>query len=116
MGYESLYERFLTAAPSGRRVQVEFQKAGMLSAGDNPELYFFRVDSEQAVVAISGSALKAFQQHRYLTREEKIDLAGLWLKKAIEGGRALSAENLHIHVAELNLLASELALPGVRME
>ena len=75
MGYESLYERFETARPGGHRASVQFQKAGMLAAGDQPELFFFRVGAEDVVVGVSGSALRGFQQgHRYLSREEKIDV------------------------------------------
>lgn len=84
----------------------------MLAAGDNPELYFFQVDEGEAVVGISGAALKGFQQRRFLSREEKIDLAGLWLKRAIEAGQTLAAENLHIRAGELRQLAADLGVAG----
>ena len=59
-----------------------------MTVGDRPELYFFAVSGEEVVVAISGSALKKFEEtRRRLSREEKIDIAGLMLKRAMEAGK-----------------------------
>ncbi len=111
MAYEPLYERFEAVGPDGQRRDVGFKKAGFLALGDQPELYFFSVAGEQAVVAISSQALRRFQGgRRYLSREEKIDLAGLWLKRRIEAGVPLVSENLLIRDEELAGLASELGL------
>ncbi len=111
MAYEPLYERFEAVGPDGQRRDVGFKKAGFLALGDQPELYFFSVAGEQAVVAISGQALRRFQGgRRYLSREEKIDLAGLWLKRRIEAGVPLVSKNLLIRDEELAGLASELGL------
>jgi len=90
--------------------------------GDRPELYFFRLTrafdssaaaAEEVAVGISGEALKkSFQERRRsLSREEKIDLAGLLLKKTIEAGTALDSTNLYIRGEELAALAGELAIP-----
>jgi hypothetical protein len=38
-----------------REERVEFENAGFLGAGDQPELFFFRFNSERIGVAISGS-------------------------------------------------------------
>jgi hypothetical protein len=62
-------------------------------------------------VAISGETLRRFQRgRRSLSREEKIDLAGLLLKRRIEAGFPLVSENLLIRDEELASLASELGL------
>jgi hypothetical protein len=111
VGYVSRYEHFEVAGPDGERRSVQFQKAGLLSAGDNPELFFFRVDGEQAVVGISGRALGGLQRaRRYLSREEKIDVAGLFLKQAIESGRPLTAESLLLREEKLAALVAELGI------
>ena len=60
MSYESRFERFEAAGPDGEQRAVEFRRAGFLTAGDRPELYFFRVAGDEVVVGISGSALEAF--------------------------------------------------------
>jgi hypothetical protein len=109
--YESVYEKFTVTGPDGRTHAVEFKKAGFLAAGDQPEVYFFNVGERSAVVGIVGSALTRWQRaRRYLSREEKIDAAGLWLKQRIEAGQELSSENLFIGEPELDLLARALAL------
>lgn len=88
-----------------------FKKAGFLALGDQPELHFFDVGGEETIVAISGQALREFQQRRrYLSREEKIDLAGLLLKRTIEAGVPLVSENLLIRDEDFARLASELGL------
>lgn len=111
MPYEPLYERFEAVAPDGQRRTVEFKKAGFLAMGDQPELYFFRVGGEDAVVGISGESLRRFQHgRRYLSREEKIDLAGLLLKRRIEAGAPLLPEDLYIRDEELAGLAGDLGL------
>jgi hypothetical protein len=119
--YEPLFERFEATAPDGIRRIGEFLRAGFLTLGDRPELYFFRLvraaDSseaaaEEVAVGISGQALKRFQERRRsLSREEKIDLAGLLLKKTIEHGTTLDSNNLYIRDEELAALAAELAIP-----
>jgi hypothetical protein len=120
--YEPLWERFEAIAPEGTRCAVCFLRAGFLTAGDRPELYFFRVTraadapgsaTEEVAVGISGDALKRFEkQRRNLSREEKIDLAGLLLKKNMEAGKTLDSNNLFIRDQELAALAGELGIPG----
>ena len=111
MTHEPRYQRFETAGPDGIRRAVEFKKSGFLTLGDQPELYFFGVAGEEVVVGISGNALRRFQRdHRYLSREEKIDLAGLLLKRAIESGKELVSENLMIRDEELAGIAGTLNL------
>lgn len=109
MTHEPAYERFEAASPQGRSQRVEFKKAGFLTAGDQPELFFFLVDSSEVVVGVSGEALRQWQHSRhYLSREEKIDLAGLFLKQRIVAGMALVPENLYLGPAELERLLREL--------
>ncbi len=111
MRYESKYERFQVPGPDGTEHSVEFLKGGTLSAGDQPELYFFRVDDEEIVVGVSGRGLAEFQRaQRYLSREEKIDLAGLLLRRRIGEGAALVSDNLIVHGETLSALARELGL------
>ena len=63
-------------------------------------------------MGLSGNALKRFETaRRSLSREEKIDLAGLLLKENIEAGKALDSNNLFIWDDELAALAGELGLP-----
>jgi hypothetical protein len=118
MGYEPLFERFEAAGPDGHRLHVQFLRAGFLTAGDRPELYFYRVEGpngqgEEVVVGISGRALRCFEnERRFLSREEKIDLAGLLLKQKIEAGKALDSQNLFARDEELAQLAGELGIPA----
>jgi len=126
MRYEPLFERFEATAPGGARVSAEFLRAGFLTVGDRPELYFFRVtpvgsaphdsaqsEAEDVAVGVSGDSLKRFGGgRRSLSREEKIDLAGLMLKRVIEAGRCLDSNNLFIRDLELAWLAGELGIPG----
>jgi hypothetical protein len=115
MAYESQLERFEAVGPDQRRRAAQFLRAGFLTAGDQPELYFFRLvgPCEDVVVAISGDALRRFQQgRRFLSREEKIDLAGLLLKRCIEAGAALEPENLLLRDEHLAQLAGELGIPA----
>lgn len=114
MAYESLYERFEVQGPDGRNLRVQFRRAGFLTLGDTPELYFFEVAGEEIVVGISGSALKRFEQKRRLSREEKVDLAGSWLKKQIEAGAALDSQNLFLRDEELAKMANDLSIQGMR--
>ena len=117
MGYESRFERFEAAGPDGSVRQVEFRRAGFLTAGDRPELYFFSSTTsglgEEIVVGISGSALRSFERtRRCLTREEKIDVAGAMLRGAIEAGRPLDSGNLLIREDELAAIAGALGIPA----
>jgi hypothetical protein len=113
MSYESRFERFEAAGPDGQLRAVEFRRAGFLTAGDRPELYFFRVAGDEVVVGISGSALQRFEQgRRRLSREEKIDIAGLWLKQQIVAGAACDSHNLLVRERELAELAGELGFPA----
>ena len=114
VAYEPHFERFEAAGMDGERRTVAFLRAGFLTARDQPELYFFRVEGEgeEIVVGISGSSLRRFQQGRKsLSREAKIDLTGLFLKRRIEAGIALESQNLFLRDKELAELAGELAIP-----
>jgi len=111
MTYEPIYERFEAAGPDGARLVVEFMRAGFLAQGDRPELFFFRVNGEETVVGISGMGLTRFERgRRRLTREQKIDVAGRWLKRQLEVGSALDSRSLYIQDDELANLAVELNL------
>lgn len=122
MKYEPLWERFEAIGPEGTPWAVRFLRAGFLTLGDRPELYFFRVTraadaaesaNQEVAVGISGDALKRFEKdRRRLSREEKIDLAGLQLKKNMEAGKTLDSGNLFIRDQELADLARELGIPG----
>ena len=110
MKYEPRYERFEAQGPGGRNLPVEFRRAGFLTLGDSPELYFFAVAGDEIVVGISGSALKRVEQGRRLSREEKIDLTGLWLKRQIEAGVTLDSQNLFLRDEELAKMAGSLSI------
>jgi hypothetical protein len=111
VGYESRYEKFEVTGPDGQARNVEFKKAGFLPAGDQPELYFFEVKGERVLVGVSGGALAAWQRaRRYLSREEKIDLAGLQLKRCIEEGKPAVADNLYVDGPALEKLVRALHL------
>jgi hypothetical protein len=113
MSYESRFERFEAAGPDGVHRAVQFERAGTLTAGDRPELYFFRVAGEEIAVGISGSALQRFEQgKRRLSREEKIDIAGLRLKKQIVAGAPRDSSTLFIRDQELAELTGELGFPA----
>lgn len=63
------------------------------------------------MVCVSGDALTEWQRgHRYLSREEKIDVAALFLKQRIEQWRDLVAEDLSIAQAELAPLVRALGI------
>ena len=109
MTYEPLYERFEVVGPDGNRLEIKFVRAGFLTQGDRPELFFFRVNGEEAVVGISGASLARFERgRRRLSREQKIDLAGRWLKRQMEAAMPLNSGSLYIQDDELANLASEL--------
>jgi hypothetical protein len=109
MTHDSKYERFEVVGPDANLRQVEFIRSGFLAQGDRPELFFFRVNSEETVVGISGASLARFERgRRRLTREQKIDLAGRWLKRQMQAGLALDSRSLYIQDDELAYLASEL--------
>ncbi len=111
MSYEPIYGRFEVVRPDGSRLAVDFVRAGFLAQGDRPELFFFRVNGEETVVGISGLSLARFERGwRCLTREQKIDVAGRWLKRQIEVGLPLDSRSLYIQDHELANLASELDL------
>lgn len=98
-------------APTGDKHSVQFLKAGFLARGDEPELYFFRVDAREVVLGVSGSALRELpQERRFLSREKKIDVAGLALKKRLEMGEPLEAERMYVRENELIRLGQELGL------
>jgi hypothetical protein len=109
MSYDPSYEQFEVVGPDGNRREVSFVRAGFLTQGDRPELFFFRVNEEEAVVGISGSSLARFERGRSrLSREQKIDVTGRWLKRQIEAGLYLDSRSLYIQDDELANLASEL--------
>src|SRR5579864_6029091 len=109
MSYESLYERFDVVGPDGNRMAVQFIRSGFLAQGDWPELFFFRTNGEETVVGISGASLTRFERGRNrLTREQKIDVAGRWLKRQMEAGAPLDSRSLYIQDDELANLANEL--------
>ena len=111
MAYATAFETFEATGRDGQSRKFSFKKAGFLAAGDQPELYFFEGSARPIAVCISGEALAAWQRaHRYLSREEKIDVAGLFLKKRIEEGRELTAEELRIAGSELELLLQTLGI------
>ena len=109
MPYEPLYERFEVLGSDGARLSVEFIRSGFLAQGDRPELFFFRINGEEAVVGLSGASLARFERGRSrLSREQKIDVAGRWLKRQMEAGKPLNSGSLYIRDDELAYLASEL--------
>jgi hypothetical protein len=109
MTYEPIYERFEVVGPGGSRLEVNFVRAGVLTQGDRPELFFFRVNGEEAVVGISGLSLSRFEHGRSrLSREQKIDITGRWLKRQIDAGLPLDSRSLYLQDDELANLASEL--------
>ena len=109
MTYEPLYERFEVLGSDGTRLGVQFVRSGFLAQGDRPELFFFRINEEEVVVGISGASLARFERgRRRLSREEKIDLAGRWLKRQMEAGKPLNSGSLYIQDDELANLAVEL--------
>jgi hypothetical protein len=109
MTYEPHYERFEVVGPDGNRREVQFVRAGVLTQGDRPELFFFRVNGEEAVVGISGLSLSRFEHGRSrLSREQKIDVTGRWLKRQIDAGLPLDSRSLYIQDDELANLAGEL--------
>jgi len=109
MTYEPIFDQFEAVGPEGNRLHASFVRAGFLTLGDRPELFFFRVDGEETVVAISGLSLSRFEHgRRRLSREQKIDVTGRWLKRQIEAGLYLDSRSLYIQDNELANLASEL--------
>jgi hypothetical protein len=117
--YEPLYERFTAVGPTGSTCDFEFLKSGFLTMGDKPELFFFRatggdvvVGMTDVVVGISGDALRRFERGKpqRLSREEKIDITGLWLKRQWETGEPLDSAHLLIRDDELARLTGELGL------
>lgn len=109
MTYEPIYERFEVVGPDGNRLEIHFVRAGFLAQGDRPELFFFRVNGEETVVGISGGSLSRFERGRKrLSREQKIDVTGRWLKRQIEAGSYLDSRSLYIQDDELANLAGEL--------
>ena len=109
MTYEPIYERFEVVGPDGKHLEVNFVRAGFLTQGDRPELFFFRVNGEETVVGISGASLARFERGRSrLSREQKIDVTGRWLMRQMEAGSLLDSRSLYIQDDELANLASEL--------
>ena len=88
MTYEPIYERFEVVGPDGNRREINFVRAGVLTQGDRPELFFFRVNGEETVVGISGLSLARFERgRRRLSREQKIDVT---VAEAAGGSRLVS--------------------------
>ena len=88
-----------------------FVKSGFLTVGDRPDLVFFRVGGEETVVGISGASLGRFQRgRRRLSCEEKVDLAGLWLKRRLGTGALLDSAHLLLRDEELGRVAEDLGL------
>ena len=111
MPYEPIYGRFEVAGSDGNHCNVEFVRSGFLAQGDRPELFFFRVNGEETVVGISGTSLTRFERGRSrLAREQKIDVAGRWLKRQMEAGAPLDSRSLYIQDDELAYLGNELNL------
>ena len=123
MTYEPIYERFGVTGPDGSCFEVSFVRAGFLTQGDRPELFFFLVNGEETVVGISSLSLARFERglarrlpsgragtggSSRLSREQKIDIAGRWLKRQIAVGLPLDSRSLYIQDNELANLASEL--------
>ena len=109
MTYEPLYERFEVLGSDGTRLGVQFVRSGFLAQGDRPELFFFRINEEEVVVGISGASLARFEHgRRRLSREQKIDLAGRWLKRQMEAAMPLNSGSLYIQDDELAYLGNEL--------
>src|SRR6266550_5825220 len=109
MTCEPFTERFevfgVRRHPSRRRIV----RSGSLAQGDRPELLFFRINEEEAVEGISGTSLARLERgRRPLSREQKIDLAGRWLKRQIEAAMPLNSGSLYIQDDELANLANEL--------
>jgi hypothetical protein len=103
VAYESIYENFEAARAGGNLVRVVFKKAGVLAGVDQPELYFFEVNGERAIVGILSGPLAEWQKaNRYLSREEKIDVVGLFLKRALES-EMVGTTNLNLMLAEAEL-------------
>ena len=112
MAYESLYENFGVTDGKGQARAVAFKKAGRLAVGEEPELYFFEVDGQSVVVGVSGKALERWQRsHRYLSREEKIDVAGLWLKRGIVAAGGELTGHLFLGDSELKEMIETLEFP-----
>jgi len=111
MSYESAFEIFEAAGRDGAARKFSFKKAGTLAAGDRPELYFFDEYGAELIVCISGEALDHWQRaHRYLSREEKIDVAGMFLKTQIEGTERLAADKLVVGASELGKILDLLGI------
>ncbi len=117
MAYESIYENFEVARAGGNPLRVIFKKAGVLAGVDQPELYFFEVDGERAIVAVESGALGQWQKmNHYLSREEKIDVAGLFLKRALESESVSTTKlNLLVGEAELEEMVASLGLAAKRL-
>jgi hypothetical protein len=113
VAYEPQYQSFRACGLGGQAKNVVFKKAGRLATGYQPELYFFEVDGSPVVVGVSGAALDEWQRfRRYLSREQKIDIAGLFLKQQVEAGEELVAEKLFIQGPQLEELIRALGLSG----
>ncbi len=91
---------------------MRFVRAVVFPTGDQMELYVFSDGKEILVVGISGSALGGLvhDMRRYPSREEKIDLAGLFLKEKIEARRPMDPQELTMRAEELRATARKLSL------
>ena len=62
-------------------------------------------------LAFPAASLARFERgRRRLTREQRIDVAGRWLKRQMEAGVPLDSRSLYIQDDELANLANELDL------
>lgn len=110
--YQPQYERFeIGSSETGPRT-VRFVRAVVFPAGDRMELFIFSDGQETLVVGVSGSGLDAVirELRRHPSREEKVDLAGLFLKEKIEAGRPMVPEELTMRAGELGETARKLGL------
>jgi len=112
--YRPQYEQFEIRVAGAGPGTVRFVRAVVFPAGDRMELFLFSDGKETLVVGVSGSGLDELirEMHRHPGREEKIDLAGLFLKERIEAGRPMAPEALTMRAGELRETARKLGLLG----
>jgi hypothetical protein len=91
---------------------IQFQRALVFPAGDRMELFLFSDGEELLVVGLSGSGLEELtvELGHVPSREEKVDLAGLFLKEKIDAGEPLVPEELTMRAGDLKQIARKLGL------